>query len=259
MNKPCVILALVVFAIYGVSRSAEAAPPLYSFPAIQADALGERLQSSMIWAEPEANDSSVAVAFRKTIQLVGRPDRAEFSIFADARYILWVNGRYIERGPARFQLPCTNGLSATTLHHRPGRHGRRTGTALSSGRAENRTGWQAGTGNSSRRSPTIGFAFRPSFWATLAPTPRRRASSSSLWCLETASTRSPRASGPCASPGARVVSTRSGCARPESVVRRKLLSPETVASHSTTLWSRLGGAAVKILLLATGMADYSAS
>ena len=24
-------------------------------------------------------------------------------IFADARYILWVNGQYVERGPARFQ------------------------------------------------------------------------------------------------------------------------------------------------------------
>jgi len=76
---------------------------LHSFPAIQADALGQRLQSYMIWAGPEANGDGVAVAFRKTFQLAGKPDRAEFSIFADARYILWVNGQYVERGPVRFQ------------------------------------------------------------------------------------------------------------------------------------------------------------
>jgi len=103
VNKPCVILAWLVFAIHGVSRSAEVAPPLHSFPAIQADALGQRLQSYMIWAGPEANGDGVAVAFRKTFQLAGKPDRAEFSIFADARYILWVNGQYVERGPVRFQ------------------------------------------------------------------------------------------------------------------------------------------------------------
>jgi len=68
-----------------------------------ADAVGTRLQSSMIWAGPETDDEPVAVTFRKTFPLEKVPDRASLSIFADARYILWVNGRYVDRGPGRFQ------------------------------------------------------------------------------------------------------------------------------------------------------------
>ena len=49
------------------------------------------------------DDEPVAVTFRKTFPLEKVPDRAALSIFADARYILWVNGRYVDRGPGRFQ------------------------------------------------------------------------------------------------------------------------------------------------------------
>lgn len=31
------------------------------------------------------------------------PKNASLSVFADARYVLWVNGRYLDRGPSRFQ------------------------------------------------------------------------------------------------------------------------------------------------------------
>jgi hypothetical protein len=80
-----------------------AAPPVREFPGIQADATGRALQSSMIWAGPEAPGEGVAVTFRKTFALTNPPNTATLSIFADARYILWVNGQYVERGPARFQ------------------------------------------------------------------------------------------------------------------------------------------------------------
>lgn len=43
------------------------------------------------------------MAFRKIFDLPNRPAVASFSIFADARYILWVNGTYVDRGPSRFQ------------------------------------------------------------------------------------------------------------------------------------------------------------
>jgi hypothetical protein len=78
-------------------------PELFRFPGIAADAIGARLQSSMIWAGPETDGEPVAVTFRKTFLLEKAPNLAALSIFADARYILWVNGRYVDRGPGRFQ------------------------------------------------------------------------------------------------------------------------------------------------------------
>lgn len=78
-------------------------PDLFRFPGISADAVGARLQAAMIWAEAETGDEAVAVTFRKTFLLEMVPNRATLSIFADARYILWVNGRYVDRGPGRFQ------------------------------------------------------------------------------------------------------------------------------------------------------------
>jgi alpha-L-rhamnosidase len=78
-------------------------PELLRLPGIAADAIGARLQSSLIWAGAETGDEAVAVTFRKTFLLGKAPNRAALSIFADARYILWVNGRYVDRGPCRFQ------------------------------------------------------------------------------------------------------------------------------------------------------------
>ena len=95
---------LTVFCLVCTGEAkAQKAPPLHEFPGIQADAVGRKLQSAMIWAGPEAKGDGVAVAFRKTFQLARQPGRAEMFIFADARYLLWVNGQYVERGPARFQ------------------------------------------------------------------------------------------------------------------------------------------------------------
>jgi len=79
------------------------APPLYSFPTIQADAVGNKLAQTMIWTHSVENRSGVAVAFRKTFDLPKLPRHAWLNLFADARYILWVDGNYVERGPARFQ------------------------------------------------------------------------------------------------------------------------------------------------------------
>ncbi len=80
-----------------------AAPPLFQFPGIHSDTVGTALQSAMIWSGPEAKGEGVAVAFRKAFDLTKAPDTATLSLFADARYLLWVNGEYVERGPARFQ------------------------------------------------------------------------------------------------------------------------------------------------------------
>lgn len=39
---------------------------------------------------------------RKTITLAGKPASATMHIFADARYMLWINANYVARGPNRF-------------------------------------------------------------------------------------------------------------------------------------------------------------
>ncbi len=45
---------------------------------------------------------SCFVAFRKGFSLAEAPVDAKVSIFADVRYMLWINGEYVLRGPARF-------------------------------------------------------------------------------------------------------------------------------------------------------------
>jgi alpha-L-rhamnosidase len=66
------------------------------------DPVGESLQQQMIWASPDAKLQSAFVAFRKQFNMAGASTRAELSIFADVRYMLWINGQYVLRGPARF-------------------------------------------------------------------------------------------------------------------------------------------------------------
>ncbi len=57
----------------------------------------------MIWAGAATNKTGVAVTFRRTFDLPTDSKTAVLHIFADARYVLWVNGDYVERGPNRFQ------------------------------------------------------------------------------------------------------------------------------------------------------------
>jgi alpha-L-rhamnosidase len=81
----------------------QAWPALQVFPAIKSDNFGRQLQSAMIWTNPPLDQSGVTVGFRKTVSFPQRPARALLRLFADVRYVLWVNGAYVERGPSRFQ------------------------------------------------------------------------------------------------------------------------------------------------------------
>ncbi len=47
------------------------------------------------------NEKNRWFLFRKTVDLAGQPEEAPFSITADGRYVLFVNGREIGRGPVR--------------------------------------------------------------------------------------------------------------------------------------------------------------
>ena len=84
---------------------AKAAPPLTHVVRIVQEPTGKQLQSAFIWTDAAASGSKpgVAVGFRKSFSLEQKPTGACLQLFADARYVLWVNGRYVERGPARFQ------------------------------------------------------------------------------------------------------------------------------------------------------------
>ncbi len=58
----------------------------------------------MIWTQEQSPDEKRAhyVAFRRTFTLIDQPSRAVLDVFADSRCVLWVNGQYVARGPARF-------------------------------------------------------------------------------------------------------------------------------------------------------------
>jgi hypothetical protein len=130
MRKKPLIAAVVVAAfICSIALPAVRAdaPPLQVFPGIQSDLRGGELQSAMIWAGTNDQREGVAVTFRKSFQLDESPARATIFVFADARYILWVNGRYVERGPARFQ---PNGPEYDTIEIAPFLHAGRNVLAL---------------------------------------------------------------------------------------------------------------------------------
>ena len=70
----------------------------------------------MIWAGTAPDKTGVAVAFRRKFDLPAAPKVAAIHVFADARYVLWVNGKYVERGPNRFQ---PSGPEYDTVHIEP--------------------------------------------------------------------------------------------------------------------------------------------
>ena len=60
------------------------------------------LQDSFVWSPSAPAGKQVYAVFRKTFNLQEKPKTAALQLFADSRYILWINGRYVDRGPCRF-------------------------------------------------------------------------------------------------------------------------------------------------------------
>ena len=61
------------------------------------------IQSSFIWStSTQADGEQAYVAFRKSINLDETSSPAMLQLFADSRYMLWINGKYVLRGPCRF-------------------------------------------------------------------------------------------------------------------------------------------------------------
>ena len=94
---------LIVISLLMAAAAADAEPNSAASPLnIRPDTTGANLQRRMIWTPRDAKLSSNFVAFRKSFDLVKAPSIAMLHLFADARYLLWINGQYILRGPARF-------------------------------------------------------------------------------------------------------------------------------------------------------------
>ncbi len=70
--------------------------------AIPQDAIGAALQKTFIWSGEPQSQGTQFVAFRKRISLSAAPAQASLYLFADVRYMLWINGQYLSRGPVRF-------------------------------------------------------------------------------------------------------------------------------------------------------------
>lgn len=60
------------------------------------------LQHAMIWLESAPPGKQVWAAFRKTFDVTEVPAQARLRLFSDTRYILYINGLYVDRGPCRF-------------------------------------------------------------------------------------------------------------------------------------------------------------
>lgn len=63
------------------------------------------LQKNLVWTQPadHPNGQQQYAVFRKTFYLDDIATKGpEVEIFADSRYLLWINGKYVSRGPVRF-------------------------------------------------------------------------------------------------------------------------------------------------------------
>lgn len=60
------------------------------------------MEGEFIWKEGEVSPINSYVRFRKVFELQGKVQSSQLKIFADSRYKLFVNGKYVGFGPARF-------------------------------------------------------------------------------------------------------------------------------------------------------------
>ena len=96
--------------------------PLGSIKAVAADSTGKTLSTSLVWTGQPGSEQKHGgcVAFRKRFQIADAEKKATLQLFADARYMLWVNGHYVQRGPARFepQAPEYDSMDLTPYLHK---------------------------------------------------------------------------------------------------------------------------------------------
>jgi alpha-L-rhamnosidase len=104
MNSLRLTLGILLLwpALVGISWAAPVPSPLAFVP----DPVGAELQATFISAPADVASATRAsfIAYRKTFVLSAAPRTASLHVFADARYLLWINGRPVHRGPNRFEI-----------------------------------------------------------------------------------------------------------------------------------------------------------
>ncbi|MBA3687111.1 MAG: hypothetical protein H0W72_17970, partial [Planctomycetes bacterium] len=77
---------------------------LQDFVHVEADqaTIAEELRAALAWAPGDSEAHQQVVAFRGVVEFAERPRSARLAIFVDARYLCWVNGIAVGRGPCRF-------------------------------------------------------------------------------------------------------------------------------------------------------------
>ena len=87
-----------------MTATAAISAPLATPLAVTPDAIGADLQQTFIAAPGALNTvGNGFVAYRRQFTLGAAPASATMHLFADARYVLWVNGAPVHRGPNRFE------------------------------------------------------------------------------------------------------------------------------------------------------------
>ncbi len=122
-----VIWVAMAVALFGTPAAAADSSITVQPVTTKDDPGGAELRKNFIWTQlpkdqsrpyifPEsghtASQQPYFVAFRRKVNLDPSPRSASLRIFADVRYILWINGHYEDRGPCRFQ---DNGPEYDTL------------------------------------------------------------------------------------------------------------------------------------------------
>jgi len=100
MSKFVILRAALLFL-----TSIAAAAPIKSPLAVTEDRLGSELQQTFISAPPNiaGKTENSFIAYRKTFSVGSAPKSAKLHVFADVRYVLWLNGQPVHRGPSRFE------------------------------------------------------------------------------------------------------------------------------------------------------------
>lgn len=93
---------MLLCAAVASTASSAWAPPTFLQPHPSLTDVSSLLQSSFIFLPQLPNATQVYAAFRKTFSVAVVPGAAPLHVFADARYMLFINGAYVLRGPCRF-------------------------------------------------------------------------------------------------------------------------------------------------------------
>lgn len=105
INRLLVVALGVFFTALGPA-TARAADRTASPLATPVDPLGAELQNTFISAPADIASAirGTFIAYRKSFSLADAPHAAALDLFADARYLVWLNGEPVHRGPNRFDV-----------------------------------------------------------------------------------------------------------------------------------------------------------